>query len=354
MSISVFEHPFLAQLFGDDEEILSLFTAAADIAEMLRYEAALTEAQADLGLIPTEAGLAIAQTIETFEPSLSSLAKATARDGVVIPSLVKELKLAVGKDYGEYVHYGATSQDVIDTSLVLRLKRTSTILYGRIQQLVQRYEWLEVTFGTNALTGYTRMQAALPITVSDRISSWKNPLCSYGTKLNAISFPVQFGGAAGTLEKFGAQAPALRALLAEKLELHDSLQWHSQRAFIVEFGNLLSLVTGTLGKFGQDIALMAEMGEELSLTGGGGSSAMPHKQNPVGAEILISLARFNAAQMGGLHQAMVHEQERSGAAWMVEWMVLPQIVASTGSALNIASALIDKIVRIGTEQAPDT
>jgi len=90
------------------------------------------------------------------------------------------------------------------------------------------------------------------------------------------------------------------------------------------------------------------------LTGGGGSSAMPHKQNPVSAEILVSLARFNAAQMGGLHQAMVHEQERSGAAWMIEWMILPQIVASTGSALKIASILIDKVVRIGNEQFSDT
>jgi len=354
MSISVFEHPFLAQLFGDDEEILALFTGAADISEMLRYEAALSDAQADLGLIPAEARLAIAKTMETFEPNIPNLAKATARDGVVIPSLVKELKSAVGKDYGEYVHFGATSQDVIDTSLVLRLKRISSILHGRMQQLVRRYDWLDVTFGKNALTGYTRMQPALPITVSDRISSWKHPLSAYSAKLDAISFPVQFGGAAGTLEKFGEQGPALRALLAQKLELHDNPQWHSQRAFIVEFGNLLSLLTGTLGKFGQDIALMAETGEELTLTGGGGSSAMPHKQNPVGAEILVSLARFNAAQMGGLHQAMVHEQERSGAAWMVEWMILPQIVASTGGALNIASALIDKIVRIGTGPAANT
>ena len=354
MSISVFEHPFLAQLFGDDEEILSLFTAAADIAEMLRFEAALAEAQAGLGLIPVEAGQAIKQASETFEPNLSDLAKATARDGVVIPSFVKELRLAVGTDYGEYVHFGATSQDVIDTSLILRLKHASTILHGRIQQLTQRFDWLDAAFGKNTLTGYTRMQSAIPITVSDRISSWQSPLDAYGTKLNTIVFPVQFGGAAGTLEKFGDQAPALRALLADKLGLHDSAQWHSQRALIIEFGNLLSLITGTLGKFGQDIALMAELGTELSLTGGGGSSAMPHKQNPVSAEILVSLARFNAAQMGGLHQAMVHEQERSGAAWMIEWMILPQIVASTGSALKVASTLIDKVVRIGSEQSSDT
>jgi len=354
MSISVFEHPFLAQLFGDDEEILSLFTAAADIMQMLRFEATLADAQAALDLIPVEAGRAIAQAVETFEPNLSDLAKATARDGVIVPSLVKELRKAVGNNHGEYVHFGATSQDVIDTSLILRLKRVGTILHRRIQQLTIRFDLLETAFGKNILTGYTRMQPAIPINVSDRISSWKIPLGAYETKLNTIAFPVQFGGAAGTLEKFGDRAPALRALLADKLGLHHSPQWHSQRAFIVEFGNLLSLITGTLGKFGQDIALMAELGTELSLTGGGGSSAMPYKQNPVSEEVLVSLARFNAAQMGGLHQAMVHEQERSGSAWMIEWMILPQIVASTGSALKIASTLIDKVVRIGSEQSSNT
>ncbi|MBB5703535.1 3-carboxy-cis,cis-muconate cycloisomerase [Ochrobactrum daejeonense] len=353
MSISVFEHPFLAQLFGDDEEILSLFTAAADISEMLRFETALAEAQADLGLIPVEAGQAIRQAAETFEPNLSELAKATARDGVVVPSFVNELRKTVGNGHGEYVHFGATSQDVIDTSLILRLKRAAAILSGRLQQLAQRFDWLDAAFGKNRLTGYTRMQAAIPITVSDRIASWRQPLGDYEARLNAVVFPVQFGGAAGTLEKFADDGAALRKLLADRLELHDGPQWHSQRAFPVEFGNLLSLVTGTLGKFGQDIALMAELGAELSLTGGGGSSAMPHKQNPIAAETLVGLARFNAAQMGGLHQAMLHEQERSGAAWMVEWMILPQIVASTGSVLNIASALIDKIARIGNEQPPN-
>ncbi len=232
---------------------------------------------------------------------------------------------------------------------MLRLREANAILRGRLQHLSDRFKWLDATFGKNGLTAYTRMQAAIPVTVSDRITSWQTPLADYDRKLAALAFPLQFGGAAGTLEKFGDKGPALRALLAQKLGLHDRPQWQSQRASIAEFGSLLSLITGTLGKFGQDIALMAELGAELSLSGGGGSSAMPHKQNPVGAEVLVSLARFNAVQISGLHQSMVHEQERSGAAWMLEWMILPQIVTATGSALNLASALVDKIVRIGTE-----
>lgn len=92
------------------------------------------------------------------------------------------------------------------------------------------------------------------------------------------------------------------------------------------------MISGSLGKFGQDVALLAEMGGEIQLTGGGGSSAMPHKQNPVGAETLVTLARFNAVQVAGLHQSLVHEQERSGAAWALEWLLLPQMVVATGAA----------------------
>ena len=115
--------------------------------------------------------------------------------------------------------------------------------------------------------------------------------------------------------------------MAERLDLALRPSWHSQRDRIGEFGSFLSLLSGTLGKIGQDIALMAqnEVGE-VQLATGGGSSAMPHKSNPVPAEVLVTLARFNAGLLGTLHQALVHENERSGAAWTLEWMVLPQMV----------------------------
>ncbi|MFQ0814221.1 3-carboxy-cis,cis-muconate cycloisomerase [Brucella anthropi] len=349
MSISVFEHSFLTGLFGDDEDISSLFAACADIAAMLKFEAALADAEADLGIIPAAAAERIVSATETMEPDLARLERGTARDGVVVPALVHDLRKAVGEDFARHVHFGATSQDVIDTSLMLRLGRVRDILALRIEQLSQKFNWLENTFGQNELTAYTRMQAAIPVTVADRVESWRAPFTDYAQRLTALRFPLQFGGAAGTLEKFGDKAAILRAELARRLDLEDRPQWHSQRAFIADFGHLLLLITGSLGKFGQDIALMAELRDELSLSGGGGSSAMPHKQNPVRAELLVSLARFNAVQVSGLHQAMVHEQERSGAAWMLEWMILPQIVAATGAALKAALALSDNIVRIGKD-----
>ena len=129
--------------------------------------------------------------------------------------------------------------------------------------------------------------------------------------------------------------------MAERLDLRPAPAWHSQRDRIGEFGAFLSLVSGTLGKIGQDIALMAqnEVGA-VRLPSGGGSSAMAHKSNPVGAEVLVALARFNAGLLGTLHQALVHENERSGAAWTLEWMVLPQMTVATAAGLQKAQSLV--------------
>ncbi|MDX8489945.1 lyase family protein, partial [Mesorhizobium humile] len=138
-----------------------------------------------------------------------------------------------------------------------------------------------------------------------------------------------------------------RAALAAKLGLGDAPQWHSQRDALADFAGWLSLVTGSLGKFGQDVALMAQAGTDIELSGGGGSSAMPHKQNPVKAEALVALARFNASQLSGIYQTLVHEQERSGAAWTLEWLLLPQMVVATAAALRLAAELAGQIESLG-------
>ena len=139
----------------------------------------------------------------------------------------------------------------------------------------------------------------------------------------------------------------MRAALAQHLGLADHQQWQSQRTTIADLAHILSLISGSLGKFGQDIALLAQAGDEIELSGGGSSSAMPHKHNPVAAEALVALARFNAVQLSGIHQSMVHEQERSGAAWTLEWMILPQMVIACGASLRLASTLVGQIKRLG-------
>ena len=349
MTYSAFDHPYLSGLLGD-EAVAAEFSVAADIRAMLAFEAALARAEARHGVIPAASADRITETCRAFSPDVAAMRRATASDGVVVPELVRQLRAAVGEAAAEHVHFGATSQDVIDTSLMLRLKAIVELFSGRLGGVISALEECDRQWGERSLTGRTRMQAAIPITVSDRLRNWIEPLLEHQDSLDAIDhdlFAVQFGGAAGTLEKLKGKADAVRETLAEELALVDCPQWHSQRAAIADFAHLLSLITGSLGKFGQDVALMAQAGDEIVLAGGGGSSAMPHKQNPVGAEVLVTLARFNATQVSGVHQALVHEQERSGSAWTLEWLILPQMVGATGAALRLATELAGNIRRLG-------
>ncbi|MGV1753318.1 3-carboxy-cis,cis-muconate cycloisomerase [Agrobacterium sp. CG674] len=349
MSLSPFEHPFLGGLFGD-AEISALFGAEADVQAMLRFETALAEAEAAVGIIPEPHAARIVAAIVTASIDYGALRDGVSKDGVVIPELVRQLRAAVGTDAAASVHFGATSQDVIDTSLMLRLKVAAEILQRRLSGCIAGLESVGIRDGSKALMGHTRMQAAISITVEDRLASWRHPLTRHRLRLASFGqagFCLQFGGAAGSLEKFGVKGAEVRAELARRLELADTPQWHSQRDGIVEFGNILSLITGSLGKIGQDVALLAQSGQEIRLSGGGGSSAMPHKQNPVLAETLVTLARFNAVQISALHQSMVHEQERSGSAWMLEWLMLPQMVVATGTALQIADRLLGQVQVLG-------
>lgn len=352
MSLSPFEHPFLSGLFGDSE-IVELFSARADIDAMVQFETALAEAEAGAGILADGVAEAIVSALTNFAADMTALRHGVAKDGVVVPELVRQMRAAVVGKAADKVHFGATSQDVIDTSLMLRLKAATEIIAIRLGHLIDTLSDLASRDGHNPLTGYTRMQAAIGITVADRATSWTAPLERHLLRLETFAqngFALQFGGAAGTLEKLGDHAGTVRTDLAKRLGLADRPQWQSQRDGTAEFGNILSLITGALGKFGQDIALMAELGAEIRLSGGGASSAMPHKQNPVNAETLVTLARFNAVQISALHQSLIHEQERSGAGWMLEWMTLPQMVTATGAALLIAERLAGQIDRLGASK----
>jgi 3-carboxy-cis,cis-muconate cycloisomerase len=349
MTVSPLDHPLLSVLLGD-EEASRHFSVQAEIDAMLEFESALAEAQAQNGIISNDAAGAIVTALASFRPNAALLRTGVAKDGVVVPELVRQVRGAVGEPHGQHVHFGATSQDVIDTGLMLRLKAIVEHVGLLLTETIIRLASLEERFGDRALTGMTRMQPAIPMRVSDRVTAWRAPLLRHQERLSEQSrrlLVVQLGGAAGTLEKLGDKGPAVRAALAEKLGLADAPQWQNQRDALADFGGWLSLVTGSLGKFGQDIALMAQGGTEIALSGGGGSSAMPHKQNPVKAEALVALARLNATELSGMHQALVHEQERSGAAWTLEWLLLPQMVVATAASLRLAAELAGQIESLG-------
>ncbi len=349
-----FENQPPGGLLGD-EIALAAWAPGVQVGHFLAVEAALAEALEGVGAVAPGLGTEARDIILAFEPDLQRLADGTARDGLPIPQLVADLRLAAGRAKNA-VHTGATSQDVLDTALTLTLRTVNESLATRLSTLVDRMEELSARFGEAPLMARTRMQAALPVTVKDRITSWRAPLRAHGARLANLRprlEVVQLGGPVGTRSAWGAEADALTLRVADRLGLGvPERVWHTDRSTLADYAACLSLITGTLGKFGQDVALMSQQGiGEIRLTGGGGSSAMPHKSNPIDAEILVTLARYTAGQLALMHSALVHEQERSGAAWMLEWMVLPAMTVATCTAVTTASRLCGNVAAIGA--APD-
>lgn len=336
--------PLVLALAGS-EALEALFTNEAELAALLEVEAALAASMAAVGLIGADAAARIGEVCRGFVPDWPALVHGQAKDGVVVPEFVRQLRAAVGKPHATAVHKGATSQDIVDTGLMLRLKRAAAIFVARLDAIDTTLHDLDTRDGATRLMAHTRMQRALPFTAADKLKTWRAPLRRQAEALQALApglFVLQLGGPVGTRAEFGGRGDAVATAMAEVLGLADAPCWHAERDRIAEFASWLSITSGILGKIGQDIALMAQNEvAEVSLAVGGGSSAMPHKSNPVGAELLVALARLNAGLLGTLHQTLVHENERSGAAWTLEWLVLPQMVVTTGAGLEKACALLE-------------
>jgi len=327
-----------------DPEAAALFADAAEARAMLDFEAALARAEGRCGVIPEEAAEAIATAAQALEPDLDALGAEEARSGVSVPALVTQLRRVAGAESGQYVHWGATSQDVIDTALVLRLRSLCDLLDARLAALAGALaEQAEAHRGT-VMAGRTRSQQATPTTFGLKVAGWLAPLVRHRARLAELRprlLVVQLGGAAGTLAALGQDGVAVMKALAEELGLDcPPMPWHGQRDAVGELAGWLALVTGTLGKMGQDLVLLAqtEVGE-VRAGEGGGSSTMPHKSNPVAAEMLVALARLNAGLVGAIHQAAIQEHERGGPGWTVEWAVLPQMAVATAAALRHAEVL---------------
>jgi 3-carboxy-cis,cis-muconate cycloisomerase len=343
-------HPWLKGLLGDSEAA-AIWGPEQQMQHMLAFEAAFTRALGGAGQISADQATKVAKLIADFAPDLDAMNTATMRDGVPVPELVAQLKRAAGADAGA-VHTGATSQDVVDTALALTIKAFNALLADRLTALSADFGSLSQQFRDRTIMGRTRMQAALPIAFSDRLATWSHPLARHALRLEPMRPEIEvlsLGGAVGDRAALGDQGDAIAAAMATDLGLSNPAKApHAMRDHIADYANLLSLITGSLGKMGQDICLMAQQGiEEIGLEGAGASSAMPHKQNPVLAELLVSNARFNATQLAGMHHALIHEQERSGAAWGLEWMILPQMAQVTARSLSAAHDLTDRIMRIG-------
>lgn len=344
MSVSPFDSALLGNLFSDPE-IAALFDDRAQIASMLLFESALAAAEARAGVIPEKSATRIAEVCRDFTPDPASLAAGTASAGVPVPALVKALKAEIGGEDARYVHFGATSQDVVDSALVLQLRDAVAIIRRRIRKLAKALSAHADTHRTTVMIGRTRSQQAVPTTFGLKAAGWLAPLVRIDHRIDSLSsdlLRISFGGAAGTLASIGVKAADVESNLSEELDLPlADMPWHAQRDVLVDFASQLTALTGALGKMGQDLVLLAQSEiAEVQPGKGGGSSTMPHKSNPVQAEMLVTLARFNAGLLGTFAQAQLHDHERSGASWLLEWLTLPQIITATGAALAQAVDMV--------------
>ncbi len=343
--MSLLDSTIFGPLFGD-EEINRLFSDQAYVHALVDVEIAIARAEAQVGAIPASAaeqiGKATADKID-----ISVLATGASRSGFPIIALVQELRKQVSADVAPYVHWGATTQDIMDTACVLQLRTVIELIGKRIGEVVRNLSALADKHRSTVLAARTHGQQALPITFGLKVAGWMAPLLRHMERLDQILprlLVVQFGGAAGTLAVLGDKGSAVTQSLANELKLAiPVMPWHAQRDCFVEFAGWLSLLTGSLGKMAQDIILLAqtEVGEvgESGEAGRGGSSTMPQKSNPITSELIVAAARTNAALLSALHNGQIQEHERATHGWQMEWLSLPQMIMLTGGALKHAAYL---------------
>ncbi|MEM8850779.1 MAG: lyase family protein [Pseudomonadota bacterium] len=340
--------PWTRTLLGDPE-VEALFGETAQGAWLKRVEIAFLEAQAALGVLEDAAASAAIASVEAAILDAEGLVQGTARDGVVVPELVR--MLGAGEAAG-HVHAGLTSQDVIDAVAVLTAREVDRVLAARLTGLLAQIDGLEARFGTRRIAGRTRMQVAGPIRVADRLRNWRGPLARAQGRLAAAGAELRIfggGGADGTGLRV-AQAEAVSAEMARRLGLDPGPPRHAQRDGWATYGTCLAGIAGAAGKIGLDLTLMAQPEiAEAVLSEGGRSSAMPHKVNPVAAETVVALARHAAMLSAGMGQALLHEQERSGSAWMLEWMAVPQLQIAAGAALRHVARALGDVQSLGAD-----
>ncbi|WP_181820382.1 lyase family protein [Paracoccus versutus] len=334
------------QLYGDGE-MAAILSDRAAIRAMLRVEVALARAQADLGAIPAAAAEAIAKAAEALDPDPAGLAAAVALAGIAAQPVVAALKSAAG-EAGAFAHYGATSQDVVDTALALQLEAALELLAARLDRLEALLAQKAADHADLPIPARTRHQIAAPTTLGAKIAVWHGTAVRNRQRLDQLRprlLLVSLHGAAGTEAALAGHGPALRASMAAALGLGvPDGPWHAARDGIAELAGWLSLVTGGLGKMGLDLVQLGQSEiAELAAGSGGGSSTMPQKQNPVAAEALVTLARLNAGDLAGMHQALVHAQERDGIALGLEWNLLPGMLERAAAALRIGCALAETL-----------
>ena len=339
----------LTSLLGEPEAE-ALFSTERMLDNFNKFEMALTRALYQTGKIPKQNHDNIIAAISAFKPDIKGLIRDTQNDGIPVPGYVRQLKEKIGPLFSTDFHFGTTSQDLIDTSLVMILPDLTKIYFDGLENILGLLEGLTEKFGALPLQGYTRMQPAKMISVADRINSWKEPLLKLRSSLNDVDNNcriLQMAGPVGNKAEWGEEAAEITRLVGEELGLRVSEHgWQTDRTIFCSYSDWCSNLVGILAKIGKDLTLMTQM-EQIEFKGGGTSSAMPHKSNPVEPELLVTLGHYVPLLTAGMHQALMHEQERSGSMWTLEWIAFPQICTLTSKSLKVTKGFLLSISCLG-------
>lgn len=333
------------------EPMRRIFSDQGRVQGMLDFEAALARAEAAIGAIPTEVVNDIVAACDASLYDFEELSIAIGNAGNSAIPLVKALgkQIAARNETAErYVHMGATSQDVMDSGLVLQLRSAVGLLEQDLASLADALAQQAQRHAGVPMSGRTWLQQATPVTLGAKIAGWLGSITRHRQRLKELKprlLCLQFGGASGSLAALGEMAFPVAESLARELKLNLPDQpWHTQRDRLVEFAGFLGLVAGSLGKIGRDISLMmqTEAAEvfEPAAAGKGGSSTMPHKRNPVGAAVMIGAATRAPGLVATMLSAMPQEHERSLGLWHAEWETLPELCCVVSGSLQQALAVI--------------
>jgi len=334
----------LARLFGSPEASAA-FGDGARLQGMLDFEAALAHAEARTGVIPGAAAEAIARRCRAEAFDLAALAESTAGAGNPAIPMIAALTSLVARDdasAARYVHWGATSQDAMDTGLVLQLRQLAAIVRDDLDRLSAALAGRAEEHKGTLLAGRTWLQHAAPVTLGVKMAGWLDAVERHAARLDQMLprvLVLQLGGAAGTLAALGGKGLEVAEALASELGLPlPAIPWHAQRDRVAEVATFLGLLTGTLGKMARDLSLLmqTEVAEafEPAAAGRGGSSTMPQKRNPVSSAVVLAAAARVPGLVSTLLSAMVQEHERGLGGWHAEWETLPELCVIAAGALR--------------------
>jgi 3-carboxy-cis,cis-muconate cycloisomerase len=315
---------------------------------MLDFEAALAESEAEIGLVPVPLAAEIAAACRAGSFDMAEIGRRSVGSGNPAAPLVRALMDAVSPEAREYLHLGATSQDVIDTSLSLMARRAIDVILDDLSQVSSACADLMETHGHTLITARTLLQPAVPTTLGYKAAGWMVSVDEARVLLRRLRFErlaVQFGGAAGTLASLESAGVDVAHRLATRLGLAEpALPWHTDRTRVAELAGALGTAVGVLGKIARDITLLAQAEiAEAEEADPGTSSTLPQKRNPVRAVLVLAAAARAPGLVGTLFSTMVQEHERATGAWHAEWDAIRDLLRITGGASHHASALLSSL-----------